>query len=333
MKTRFWQVQKDNKVQCLLCPRKCILAEGKRGFCFVRQNISGQLVSATYGKTSGFSIDPIEKKPLNHFYPGTDVFSFGTVGCNLGCLFCQNWHISTVKTADRLQSLARPAEIARAAKEQGCLSVAFTYNEPTIFVEYAIDTAIECHKLGLKTVAVTNGYINPEPGKEFFTHLDAANIDLKSFSEEFYKKYCQAHLQPVLDTVLYVAKETDVWLELTTLLIPDANDSDKELHELTEWIAENLGLDVPLHFSAFHPAFKLIDREPTPLSTLQRARRIAFSKGIRYVYTSNLFDIEGTSTWCPNCKEMVIERSYYVSQNKLREGKCSSCGHKIAGRF
>ncbi len=325
----------NNRILCELCPRACALAEGQRGFCFVRQNIGGEMILTTYGRSSGFCIDPIEKKPLNHFYPGTSVLSFGTAGCNLGCKFCQNWDISKSREWDRLNDQASPETIARAARRLQCRSVAFTYNDPVIFAEYAIDIAKECHKLNIKTVAVTAGYIMPEARKEFYEHMDAANVDLKGFTERFYEKITLSSLQPVLDTLIYLKHETKVWFEITTLLIPDENNSDEELNLMTKWISENLGNDVPLHFSAFHPDYKMLDKERTPATTLTRARGIAKANGLKYVYTGNVHDIDGGSTYCPNCKTRVIERDWYVlGKYQLKnKNQCKNCGTVIPGYF
>ncbi|MDP8265359.1 MAG: AmmeMemoRadiSam system radical SAM enzyme [Candidatus Aceula meridiana] len=330
-----WGQNLNNKeVRCQLCPRECLLKEGQRGFCFVRQNIDGNLILTTYGRSSGFCIDPIEKKPLYHFYPGSPILSFGTAGCNLGCLFCQNWNISKSKEFDRLTEQATPKQIAEAAKKRHCPSVAFTYNDPVIFTEYAIDVAKECHNLGVKTVAVTAGYINPKPRKKFFEHIDAANVDLKAFSENFYEKFCLGHLDPVLDTLKYIKNETKIWLEITTLIIPSKNDSDEELDEMTSWIAKELGTDVPIHFSAFHPSFKILDISATPKETLTKARAIALKNGLRYVYTGNVNDDEGSSTYCPNCKKMIIQRfGYTLVESHIKNKKCIFCNTEVAGYF
>lgn len=331
---RWWHLLPDGRIQCDLCPRYCKLRDGQRGFCFVRQREGGHMVLTTYGRSSGFCVDPIEKKPLNHFYPGTSVLSFGTAGCNLGCRFCQNWSISKAREFDRLADQASPEEIARKALDLGCKSVAFTYNDPTIFAEYAIDVADACHELGIKTVAVTAGYITAEARTEFYSHMDAANVDLKGFTEDFYHRLCFAELQPVLDTLVYLKGETDVWFEVTTLLIPDENDSDDELQRASDWFAEHLGPDVPWHFSAFHPDFKLMDHAPTPPETLTRARDIARSKGIRHVFTGNVHDPEGGSTWCPGCGRCVIGRDWYqLGEYHIRDGACKFCGTRIPGRF
>jgi pyruvate formate lyase activating enzyme len=331
---RWWHKNEDGRIQCDLCPRDCKLNEGQRGMCFVRQRVGEQMVLTTYGRSSGFCIDPIEKKPLNHFYPGTSVLSFGTAGCNLACKFCQNWDISKSREMDRLVDQASPEGIARAAQTAGAFSVAFTYNDPTIFTEYAMDTADACHALGIKTVAVTAGYIYPEPRRELYAKIDAANVDLKAFTEDFYRKVTASSLEPVKDTLRYLVHETNVWTEITTLLIPGHNDSDAELTQLAEWVARDLGVDVPIHFSAFHPDYKMMDIPPTPISTLRRARSIALAAGLRYVYTGNVHDREGDATLCPGCKTAVIERDWYeILGAKLDRSSCAACGTAIAGRF
>lgn len=332
---RHWTRLPDGRIQCDVCPRRCKLSEGQRGLCFVRARAGDQIVLTTYGRSSGYCVDPIEKKPLNHFLPGTAVLSFGTAGCNLTCKFCQNWDISKSREMDRLMDQAPPAAIAQAAEELGCRSVAFTYNDPVIFLEYAVDTAKECRARGIKTVAVTAGYITDEARPDFFSHIDAANVDLKGFTERFYEKLCSAELQPVLDTLRYLKHETDVWLEITTLLIPGENDSDEELQAMTKWIFDELGPDVPLHFSAFHPDYKMQDKERTPAATLRRARDIAMRAGLHYVYTGNVHDEEGQSTYCPSCGTRVIGRDWYrlTEWNLDPKGCCGSCGARIAGVF
>ncbi|WP_232096548.1 AmmeMemoRadiSam system radical SAM enzyme [Denitratisoma oestradiolicum] len=332
---RWWHKLEDGRIQCDLCPRDCKLHEGQRGACFVRAMSGGQMVLTTYGRSSGFCIDPVEKKPLNHFYPGSSILSFGTAGCNLACKFCQNWDISKSREMDTLMDDATPAAIARAAARYGAKSVAFTYNDPVIFAEYAMDTADACHDLGIKTVAVTAGYMHPEPARAFYAKMDAANVDLKAFTDDFYVKLCGAHLQPVLDTLSYIAHETDCWLEITTLLIPGRNDSDEELAALSQWVAKELGPDVPLHFSAFHPDWKMTDLPPTPPATLRQARRIAREAGLRYVYTGNVHDTEGDATHCPACGAAVIRRDWYeiLGYDLTDEGRCQRCGSAIAGRF
>lgn len=333
--TKYWHKLDDGRVQCDLCPRFCKLHEAQRGFCFVRACQNDEIVLTTYGRSSGFCVDPIEKKPLNHFLPGTPVLSFGTGGCNLGCKFCQNWDISKSREIDTLAHEASPVLIARAARQLNCRSVAFTYNDPVIFLEYAVDTAAACHELGVKTVAVTAGEICDEPRAEFFHAIDAANVDLKSFTEKFYKEICASHLQSVLDTLIYLKCETNVWFEITTLLIPGANDSDKELEEMTQWVVEYLGPDVPMHFTAFHPDWKMLDTPATPPETLARARRIALKNGVRYAYTGNIHDAEGSSTYCHKCNKKLVGRDWFVLSdwNLTADGSCNSCGTPCVGQF
>ncbi len=322
-------------MQCDLCPRDCRLHEGQRGMCFVRKMEGGRMVLTTYGRSSGFCIDPVEKKPLNQFYPGSSVLSFGTAGCNLACKFCQNWDISKSRDLDRLQDSASPELIARSALRLGCKSVAYTYNDPVIFAEYAMDIADACRAHDVKSVAVTAGYIHAAPRREFYAKMDAANVDLKGFTEEFYFKICGAHLQPVLDTLVYLVKETQVWTEITTLLIPGKNDSDAELEAESKWILHNLGPDVPLHFTAFHPDWKMTDVPATPPATLTRARDIALRAGLRYVYTGNVHDEGGGTTSCPSCGEPVIVRDWYQikSYRLTEEGACGHCGARLPGRY
>ncbi len=333
--TRYWQRTADGRVQCDVCPRHCKLTEGQRGLCFVRGRLDDQIVLATFGRSSGYCVDPIEKKPLNHWLPGTPVLSFGTAGCNLSCRFCQNWDISKSRDFDTLADRAEPETIARAARELGCRSVAFTYNDPVVFMEYAIETADACRAQGVRTVAVTAGYVCEAPRAEFFRHVDAANVDLKGFSERFYRKICSGELAPVLDTLLYLKNETDVWFELTTLLIPGENDSDDELHRASSWIAENLGPDVPWHFTAFHPDYRMMDTPATPPASLTRAREIARGYGLRYVYTGNVHDEEGGSTYCHACGTRLIGRDWYVitAWNLDPDGRCRDCGTPCAGVF
>ncbi|MCX8085427.1 MAG: AmmeMemoRadiSam system radical SAM enzyme [Rhodocyclaceae bacterium] len=332
---RWWHALADGRIQCDLCPRDCKLHEGQRAACFVRANQGGRMILTTYGRSSGFCIDPIEKKPLNHFYPGSSILSFGTAGCNLACKFCQNWDISKSRDMDRLMDEASPTAIAQAAQRYGAKSVAFTYNDPVIFAEYALDTADACHALGIKTVAVTAGYMHLGPAREFYAKMDAANIDLKAFSDDFYFKLCGGHLKPVLDLISFVHHETECWIELTTLLIPGYNDSDAELKQLAQWCYRELSPDVPLHFSAFHPDYKLIDVPPTPPATLKRARQLALDTGLRYVYTGNVHDRAGDATLCPGCGKAVIERDWYeiLSYSLDETGRCQHCGTAIAGRF
>ncbi len=332
---RYWHALPDGRVQCDLCPRFCKLREGQHGLCFVRARQGDGMVLTTYGRSSGFCVDPIEKKPLNHFLPGTPILSFGTAGCNLACRFCQNWDISKSREVETLAAAASPETIAAAAVRLGCRSVAFTYNDPVIFHEYAIDVADACRACGVRSVAVTAGYVCPEPRAEFYRHMDAANVDLKGFTERFYDKVCSGHLQPVLDTLVYLRRETDVWFEITTLLIPGENDSEAEIEAETQWIMDNLGPDVPLHFTAFHPDWKMVDKPHTPPATLTRARKVALKNGLRYVYTGNVHDRAGGSTYCHGCGALVVGRDWFelTSWRLDDEGRCLGCGTPCAGVF
>lgn len=334
----FWHNEVDksgiNRVVCDLCPRNCSLQDGQRGFCFVRKNTNGVLDLTTYGRSTGFCIDPIEKKPLNHFLPGTPILSFGTAGCNLGCKFCQNWDISKSKQIEILSSYANPETIVKKALELGCRSLAFTYNDPIIWAEYAIETAKIARENGIKTVAVTAAYISNLAREEFFSHMDAANVDLKAFSERFYKKLTLSELQPVLDNLIWLKKESNTWFELTNLMIPNENDSEAEISEMCDWILNNLGDDVPIHFTAFHPDYKLLDHSSTPSETLQRAREQALNAGIKYAYVGNVHDKDGQSTYCSSCKKVLIERDWYqLGEFNIKDGACVFCSTKIPGVF
>lgn len=333
--TRYWHTLDDGRVQCDLCPRACKLKEGQRGLCFVRACEKGKIVLTTYGRSSGFCVDPIEKKPLNHFLPGTPVLSFGTAGCNLACKFCQNWDISKSRQFDTLADGATPEQLAQATTRCGCRSIAFTYNDPVIFHEYAIDVARACRARDIKTVAVSAGYVCADPRREFYQYMDAANIDLKSFSERFYKYLTGSQLGPVLDTLIYLKQETSVWFEITTLLIPGENDSEKEIEAMAQWIMKHLGPEIPLHFSAFHPDWKMLDHPPTPVSTLIRARDIARSNGLHFVYTGNVHYIEGDTTYCSACGGALIVRDWYNLKewNMGDAGRCGNCGQTCPGVF
>ncbi len=332
---RWWHSLPDGRISCDLCPRDCKLHEGQRGLCFVRKREGDRMVLDTWGRSSGFCLDPVEKKPLNHFYPGSSVLSFGTAGCNLSCKFCQNWDMSKSRELDTLMDRALPEELARAAEEWGARSVAFTYNDPVIFAEYAIDVAEACRGRDIRTVAVTAGYINEIPRREFFAWMDAANVDLKSFSEEFYYKITGGHLKPVLETLVYLRHETSVWFEITTLLIPGQNDSPEEIGAMADWILRELGPDIPLHFTAFHPDYQMTDIPPTPPETLRTARQIALSRGLRFVYTGNVRDPEGQTTLCPSCHTTLIRRDgYRIDQYQIdREGRCPVCRTPLPGHF
>ena len=332
--TQYWHALEDGRVQCDVCPRHCKLRDGQRGACFVRAGRGGGVVLTTYGRSSGFCVDPIEKKPLHHFLPGTAILSFWTAGCNLACSFCQNWSISRSREMDTLAEEAAPETVARAARKLGCRSVAFTYNDPVVFLEYAVDCAKACRRLGIKAVAVTAGYVLGPAREELFRHMDAANVDLKSFRDAFYRRHCSGDLQTVLDTLVYLKRETACWLELTTLLIPGENDSATELDELAAWVARELGRDVPLHFTAFHPAWKMTDRPPTPPEILEEAHRIAGRHGLRHVYTGNVRDPEGGSTRCAACGRRLIGRDWFaLTEWNLRDGACRFCGEPCAGVF
>jgi pyruvate formate lyase activating enzyme len=329
-----WWSRHDGRFRCELCPRFCILSPGQRGFCFVREADTDGIVLTSYGRSSGFCIDPVEKKPLYHFHPGSAVLSFGTAGCNLGCRYCQNWDLTKAAEIDRLGERASPVAIAQTARRLGCTSVAFTYNDPVIFAEYAIDTARACREARVHSIAVTAGYVTAGARGELFAAMDAANIDLKAFSEEFYHRQCYGHLAPVLETIEYAVKETSCWVELTNLVIPGLNDSDAEIEALCAWVLERLGPHVPLHFTAFHPDYKLLDLPPTPPETLRRARARAKSLGIDHVYTGNIADVEGASTTCAGCEELVVERrGYEVTRFRLDEGFCPVCRVEVPGHF
>ncbi len=330
----WWEPAEKGKILCTLCPRYCKIGEGQPGFCFIRQNHGGKLYTIGYGRPTGFAIDPIEKKPLNHFYPGSSILSFGTAGCNLGCRFCQNWSISKAKLDDLNSHHASPEEVIQLAKHYNAPSIAFTYNDPTIFGEYVIDISKLAREEGIKTVMVTAGYIDKNARKDIYKYIDAANVDLKAFTERFYFKLTFSHLNDVLDTLIWLKKETNVWFEITTLIIPDENDSPDEIKEECDWILNELGDSVPLHFTAFHPDFKMTDHQRTPEKTLSAARDIALSTGIKYCYVGNIHSRDGQTTYCPNCKTPLIKRDWHsVLSNKMKDGKCYKCGTEIDGRF
>lgn len=333
--TTYWHRLEDGRIQCDLCPRFCKLRAGQRGLCFVRGCEADEIKLHSYGRSSGFCVDPIEKKPLNHFYPGSSVLSFGTAGCNLACKFCQNWDMSKSRDMDRLADAATPEQLAKTAQQLGCTSLAFTYNDPVIFLEYAVDVADACRAYGIETVAVSAGYICPEPRQDFFSRMSAANIDLKAFSESFYRNTCGARLAPVLETLRFIKAETQVWLELTTLLIPGENDSAAEIDAMTAWVVEHLGPDVPMHFTAFHPDWKMRQHHATPPETLRRAREIALKNGVRYAYTGNVHDTQGGSTYCHQCQNLLIERDWYQlgTWHLDQNGRCATCRTPLPGRY
>ncbi len=332
---RWWETKDDGRILCTLCPRYCQIGEDQYGFCFIRQNHGGKLYNLGYGRSTGFAVDPIEKKPLNHFLPGGTALSFGTAGCNLGCRFCQNWSISKAKLDDRRSRLIAPDEVVELARREGCDSIAFTYNDPTIFGEFVIDIARVARATGIKSIMVTAGYIDERAREEIYAEIDAANVDLKAFTEQFYRKLTFSHIKPVLETIRWLVHETDVWVELTNLLIPEHNDSPSEIAQMCDWILAELGDGVPIHFTAFHPDYKLTDKPRTPPQTLIRARQQALEKGLRYVYVGNIFDDEGQATYCGACNARVIDRSWHaVTLFRLdAEGCCPDCGHQIPGRF
>jgi len=334
IKAKWWEPSDGGKIRCTLCPRYCNIGNNQTGFCYIRKNIGGKLVTTGYGHPTGFAVDPIEKKPLNHFLPGSSILSFGTAGCNLGCRFCQNWSISKAKIDDIRSLTASPEDVVKIALDKNVPSIAYTYNDPTIFGEYVQDISKLARQAGLKSVMVTAGYIDKNARKEIYQNIDAANIDLKAFTERFYHKLTFAHLNDVLDTLKWVKTETDVWLEITTLLIPDENDSQDEIKKMCQWILNNLGEFVPLHFTAFHPDFKMTDKSPTPLSTLQMARSVAIEEGLKYCYLGNVHDYEGQSTYCPQCQTCLIKRDWHsVRFNQIKNGKCTNCGTLITGYF
>ncbi len=331
---RWWTKQADGRILCQLCPRACRLKAGDRGFCFVRMNKNGKMVLDTYGRSTGFCIDPIEKKPLNHFLPGTPVLSFGTAGCNLGCKFCQNWDISKSREVSQISNLAKPLDIALTGLNQGCRSVAFTYNDPIIWAEYALDTAKACHDLGLSAIAVTAGYLTDTARSDFFSLIDAANIDLKGFTEDFYQKFTGGHLQPVLDTIQYAVRETGCWIELTNLVIPGANDDPDSLKRMIDWILTEIGCDVPIHFTAFHPDFQMRDISATPHEILLLAYETAMQSGLNYVYIGNVHDVARQSTYCPKCQKPLIQRDWHqITDYNLDLNRCRQCDTLIPGRF
>ncbi|MGV3523972.1 MAG: AmmeMemoRadiSam system radical SAM enzyme [Candidatus Sericytochromatia bacterium] len=332
---RWWEPDETGRLLCTLCPRFCRIGEGQAGFCYVRQNVGGTLYTTAYGRSTGFAIDPIEKKPLSHFLPGSPILSFGTAGCNLGCRFCQNWHISKAKLVEKESLAASPEQVVELALRHGCPSIAMTYNDPTIFGEYAMDVSRVARERGLHSILVTAGYITPEARKEIYRWIDAANVDLKAFSETFYHKITFSHLEPVLDTLRWLQQETNIWFELTNLMIPGANDSWEETQRMCDWIVNQLGPNVPVHFTAFHPDFKMQDVPRTPSATLSRARRIAQAAGIHHVYVGNVHDRTAQTTYCAHCQGVLIERDWHrvLSMRIDRSGVCPDCQEVVAGVF
>jgi len=331
---RWWQTLPDGRIHCYLCPRHCHIPEGQHGFCFIRQNMGGMLIQQAYGRPAALAVDPIEKKPLFHFHPGSTILSLGTAGCNLGCQFCQNFDISKARSVQQSAEQMTAEQIVEMALQYGAPSIAFTYNEPTIWAEFVIDIARLAHKAGLRTVMVSNGYITREAFFEVYEHIDAANIDLKGFSEDFYAKVTLSHLQPVLEMLRWLRRETSVWFEITNLIIPGCNDEPMETIDLCDWIMGELGDDVPVHFTAFHPDFKMLDREPTPPETIHNARHIALDRGLKYVYEGNILSRDGGNTRCPQCCKTLIRRTWHkVEEVAITNGRCIHCGAEIAGEW
>ena len=331
----YWEPLPDGRVRCTLCPRDCRLRDGQAGFCFVRENRGGKLVTTAWGRSTGFAVDPVEKKPLAHYRPGSTVLSFGTAGCNLGCRFCQNWDISKARLNERrAEDGFTPERVVALARRAGAPGIAFTYNDPVIWAEWAVAVAEAAHQAGLYTAFVTAGYISPEARADVFRHMDAANVDLKAFTEDFYAKVTLSHLSPVLDTLEWLASQSRTWVEVTNLLVPGKNDDPEETRALSRWIFEHMGPDVPLHLTAFHPDYRMRDLPPTPPEEVRRARDLARGEGLRYVYTGNVRDPDGQTTFCPSCGEAVIERDWHaVTAVRLRGSACAACGAKIAGCF
>ncbi len=331
---KWWEYDSTGKILCTLCPRYCTIGEGQQGFCYIRQNINGKLYSLGYGRPTGFAIDPIEKKPLNHFLPGTQILSFGTAGCNLGCKFCQNWSMSKARIDDLNALNFSPSDVVALALKYNVPSIAYTYNDPVIFGEYVIDISRLARERNIKNVLVTAGYIDKNARAEVFRYADAANVDLKAFTERFYHKITFSHIQDVLDTLLWLKNETDIWFEITTLLIPGENDNPDEIGQLSRWVKENLGHLVPLHFTAFHPDFKMTNKPRTPLSTLLQAKKIAEAEGIAHCYVGNVHHETAQNTYCASCRKLLIQRDWHhVKLNKIVNGYCYSCGEKVAGVF
>lgn len=327
---KWYEKLKEKKVHCFLCPHNCTIAEGKRGICRARENQKGKLISLVYGEPCSTNIDPVEKKPMFHFMPGTYAYSIGTAGCNLKCLFCQNWEISQAKPEEVPSIILPPEEVIRGAVANDCQSIAYTYTEPTIFGEYVLDCAKLARKKGLKNIMVTNGYIQEKPLKEIYKYIDAANVDLKGFTEEYYKKICGATLEPVLETLKRL-KKMKVWTEITTLIVPGYNDNMKDLEAEFKWIKENLGKDSVLHLSRFFPCYKMQDVPITPEETIRKAKQLA-DKYLDYVYVGNIHIDNAEDTFCPNCKKDIVLRSgYSIIEKKLNKDKCFNCKNIIPG--
>lgn len=330
----WWQLIDNNKIECQLCPRYCRIPSGSHGFCFIRKNIDGELYNTAYGRMDGFANDPIEKKPLYHFYPGSTIYSFGTIGCNLGCKYCQNWQMSKSVNQKYSSQKYTAQDIVRLAQNNNSIGIAYTYNEPIICGEWVIDIAERVRYHGLKNVLVTNGYITSKARYDIFKNIDGVNVDLKAFSDQFYRKFTLSNLEPVLDTLRWLVNETNIWVEITTLIIPTLNDHPNELRSLSKFIVEELDPCIPLHFLAFHPDFKMLDVPPTPLKTLNLARKIALEEGLKFVYIGNIFNDIGQDTKCPSCGNIVVRRlGYTICLTGMNEDKCAYCDTIIPGCF
>jgi pyruvate formate lyase activating enzyme len=328
---RHWKALANKQIECQLCPRRCRVADRERGYCGVRENRDGKYHTLVYGRPVSVHVDPIEKKPLFHFLPGSNAFSLATVGCNIECRFCQNWQISQFRPEQVRGAVLPPQETARLAQKRGARSIAYTYSEPVIFYEYMHDTAVQANALGVKSVMISNGYIEPEPMRQVAEHLAAVKIDLKAFTEAFYRELCSGRLEPVLETLKLLAK-LGKWIEIVVLILPTKNDSPEEIKRMSEWIRTNLGKDVPLHFTRFHPTYKVRNLPRTPLATLKRCHRIATDAGLRYVYVGNVIGDAAEHTYCPKCRTPVVERiGFTVLAKRLAHGKCAKCGQPIAG--
>jgi pyruvate formate lyase activating enzyme len=332
MKEARWWVRENGRIHCYLCPRDCRIGDGQAGFCYIRKNVGGTLYSTAHSQPCAIQVDPVEKKPLFHFMPGKRIYSLGTAGCNMGCKFCQNWEISKSKSDQVRAVRLTPEEAVTEAMEYGCPLIAYTYNEPTIWAEYVIDIARVAQRFGIRSVMVTNGYITPQALHDVYRWIDAANVDLKAFTEDFYAKITLTHLKPVLET-LQELRRMNVWVEITTLLIPTLNDEPSEIRQICGWILDHLGDEVPLHFTAFHPDFRLRDLPRTSPETVLTARRIAMQAGLKYVYSGNILSPEGANTNCPSCRTLLINRTWHkVQENHLVSGNCP-CGQAIPGVF
>lgn len=330
-KARYYDKLPKNRVKCRLCPWECTVEPGDRGICQVRANRDGIYHSLVYGRVAAHHVDPIEKKPLFHFHPASTAFSVATAGCNVECKFCQNWELAQRKPEELNSVVMSPNKLARTAAGAGCVSLAYTYNEPTIFTEFMIDTAAESRSLGLRNVVISNGFINPAPLRDLCKVIDAYKVDLKSFRESYYADVVSGQLAPVLRS-LEILKEEQVWTEIVYLIVPTLNDSDAEIRDMTKWVFQTLGPDVPVHFSRFYPQYKLRNLPPTPTSTLMRARKIGLDSGLHYVYLGNIPGNEGECTYCPACGEVVIGRTgYRVNTLALSDGRCRHCGEVIPG--